>query len=1701
MTTVVASSAINEALPEILALYDEGQCLDAWTIAQRFGPIDQWPSVEAKIVGGRLVRHLGAPRLSSLLHLRCFRAHRENATAQYYHLYRVHERRGALVAWLERQRFGAPPGDDPEAVADYHGQCAQLLGALRDFERAEQQLALSRAAREARPYWYVERTSLSLLQDKYLDGLNWAQEGLSRYRRYPPLITFPADCLQLLGRSDEALEVLRTALQESQSSLVIGYLIRLLMQRRLFDEVPSALSRFEELAPLIEPEGKKWLISARADVAMYRGDYAKAMEYIEQLDNPYHKRIGENLRAFLDDPQRGTPRHVEMPVPFVRQHHMTCAPATLTAISQFWNRPAEHLSVAEEICYDGTPDYSERNWANTNGWKTKEFRVDWSSARAVIDRGIPFTLTTSDVAAGHLQAAIGYDEPTRVLLVRDPTVHDTLEINVHDYLENQASTGPRGMAMVPLEQASVLDELDLPDSEQYDLYHEVQVALDRHDRANAAEWHQRMVAKHPTHRLTHTARRAIAGYDDNAREDLAATDALLALFPNDQRLVINRLKCLRQISTRAERLAWLETAAANPLSDALLWLEYAIELRADDRCIPAALDQIRRAMRRRPDNPDAIRLLADTYWQLGRHVDATELYRFAACLSPMREDFAQAYCAACRWLRQPETGLAFLRARYEQMGAQSGHPSMSLFNALEDLERGDEAFTTLEAAIERRQDDGPLRLFAAMKYAQYGRADAARFHLEAARGAVKHVAWLAEAAREARLRGDHEEALGRWREILEVRPLDLEAHRMTALLLSSTATREAAIEHLQNYCSAFPHHAGLQRLLYHWRANDPAAMREAVLRKMIDIDRADAWAVRELAVNLTHQARFDEALASSNEAIALDAHHPAGHAVKGHVLKAVGRFTEAAECYRAAVTSAAAATDAIQGLLDVSGEKLQDRIAALEFVQAQLASQPMVGDGVLSFRALARGVLTPAELLASLRRLSEQRPDLWQADAALVRHLTEMGGENVDEALAIARRLTERLSTTAAVWFELSLVHRARLEPEDEIAALARCRDLSPEWIEPIQHMADALERAGRPNETRQLFEAAIKRAPLAPELRIRLAMLMHREGEKDRAIETVRHTLLVNPDFDWAWQVLADWSNAGGRDAIEQTLNFARAFTESRPREVSAWLRRAELALRVNQPEEALAAVEEAIAVNPQHVESHDVHAIVLTRLRRFRAAEEACHPAILAERAPSMLEGRAAWVDAQRGDMRHAIERMHAVVEHARDYTWGWSQLVEWHAAQNQLKQAADAAERWAWLAPTYIVPLGWLGDLKQRAGDVAGAKKVFQRAMRLEPDYLFAGMRFFGIQKDERSFEDAARTLEILRPYLRGEDLEVALIELDAAQSKLDSTLHRIQALCRSPAVDVTALANAIDAVVRPSWFKPLERAIRGVLGEGTSNSGTPWVWARVRIKRNRLGGLRAYRGLVGKGDAGKNAMYALITAIGERAKKRGVSLFARWYLDWHIALIVLCSREWRNDDELWGKIGYALLCRNRQHFVSLWMRNWRRRPGAESWMLQNLTLALLGLGRDREALAVLRHIVSTFSAKADIGYRLKLWGALSVALDNELDVADRLLHETPPDAVPPNDLPVRRLAAAFVEIRRAPARTPLTSEQRQALEAAAQLPRGTAGARLGALVRYRVAREQGEHWKRFVAWSDMNPRKMMLLSGISVVVAIRLITMLG
>ncbi len=650
---------------------------------------------------------------------------------------------------------------------------------LRDFETAHAHLAAAEALEPGSAWLWAVRARVLAVEDRREEGLEAARASLSERPYYRAGVQTAADLLVQLGRDDEARALLTEAAARLESAGVVAQLGVLARHQGDVATARRAFLRVLELSPELSRYSFEWLAGELEYVEYLSGNLDRARELAEFPRGRFYARIRERLSGATSVDRR------LLDVPWVRQHHVTCAPATLTSIARLWKLPADHLEVAEAICYDGTPAASERRWAEEHGFHTREFTVDWATTIALIDRGVAFTLTTSAPGMGHLQAVAGYDRTRGTLLVRDPSSQGLSEYEHAALFEQQAPFGPRGMAMVPDAERHRLDGLALPDADAYDALYAVNRALDRHDRAAAAREVEALEARAPGHRLANDARAILAGYDQNTGAQLACAEAALARHPTDPRLLLWKLSCLRRLGGSHDRAALLDALAHHPRREPLGWLAVVDEHARDARFRPEVEAQLRRILRARPETARAYQVLGELAWRDEARPRALELYRLASCVAERDEELAQVYFSSARFAGVPEAGLAHLRARVDRLGGRAAGPALSLAWALEQLDRAGDAAEVLREAISARPDDGELLLGAAESALDRGEDEAAAALLARAEGRVSRAASLRLSARLASRRLDRAAAIAAHRELLEIDPLAIDSHRTLALASSS----------------------------------------------------------------------------------------------------------------------------------------------------------------------------------------------------------------------------------------------------------------------------------------------------------------------------------------------------------------------------------------------------------------------------------------------------------------------------------------------------------------------------------------------------------------------------------------------------------------------------------------------------------------------------------------------------------------------------------------------------------------------------------------------------------------------------------------------------------------------------------------------------------------------------------------------------
>lgn len=1536
MPTVISA----EMLVPILALFDRGLYVQAHDLALELGPLSSWRGAVGRVTAGRIAQTLGGRRLARVLHRLAGREHPDDIEAVLYTAYTLSVQQGPWDAlqWLHEREAVWDTGSASRR-ADLLALRARLVATLRDFSEAERLLSAAESLAPESAWVQVERSNVCELNDDYDGALLAVQRALDLRAGYRPAIDQHAHILRLMSRDDEALAVLSAAAPKFESGNLYAALLELQMERALYSEAELTLARIAELSPLSDKQHRQWLAGRQADLRYHLGDRAGAAVQARLAGSAFHLRLAERLEnAGIKE------KRVLLDVEFVRQHHMTCAPATLSALARYWRQPAEHLSIAEAICYDGSSDQAGRAWAEQAGWHVREFTLAWETAVALLDRGIPFTLSTVEPGSAHMQAVIGYDNLRGSFLIRDPYLRQLDEFAAEPTLERYRANGPRSMLMIPATQTALLEGLELPDAGLYDDYDALQTALLRHERARAIELIAGMLARAPEHRLTLFAQRSLANYDGDEAGRLRVTDALLALYPQDVNFRLARQSLLYKLGRREQCLDYLRAECEGQNSHPLLFLSYAELLRDDARELEQTRRLLRRTLRQMPLRAEVYYKLAHTSWDLRRREEALALYRTAVSLEITDERYADSYFKAARYLNCAGEALDFLTRRFERWGKKSAQPAITLFESYDVLEQTRRGLEVLEQALLLRAQDGELLTYTAEAWGRNGDMARAEELLARAAPLARRAAWLQSKARLTEGRASLGEALQYWEQVAQDDPFNLRAVRSVARLLTETQAPEAALAYIEGLAARFPHHHGLNRLRVEWLDDAAPDAIESALRQVLEINPADAWAWRKLALNLARQQRLPEANAALAQAMGLAPHDVECHTAHASLLADSGRGEEARMALREALRLSVDNDYAIEELL-LQCRNIDERRSELAFIHAELVRQVTFGDGLLSFREAAHNVLDPQELLALLRDARQQRPDLWHAWVALARQLRDMA--ELDEALGVIREAAERFPLLPLVWVDMAQIERRRANPAGQEAALRQALAISPAWSLPTRNLADLYQGQGRFDDARVLLNQSLRHNPRDGVTHGWLADVLWLLDEREAALEHLEQALYLKPEYLWAWDRLVKFAGEHGQQ--QRPLALAQALSSSQPHNAYGWLL---LARAHDDLPAALAAIERALQLAPHLHRAHELHVDLLLRNDDFEAALNATQSAIWHGNPPPSLRLRRARIQLQRGDKEEALATLKSLLAAEPDYGEAWEQLANWHDAAGRQPEHLLAVREMVRLNPGESTSYGYLADALLKNGERSDGKQALQRALELNPGYVWALNRLFDLDLEDRELEEAARILAMLDNHEYAGNAAVARMRLGSARRERGEVLAAFEALAISDSDDSELFDRAVWIFKDAGEVDELDKLLARLIEQPDSNIqlGRLWVERNLATRGWRFP-LRKLGALLARGPIGLAAAAAYLRQMQHKRQ--------RWLL----------QRFLHNNDnvlranlETWALGGYALLSAGLNRKCVRWMHDWRERAGAQPWMLLNLALALRDLGSHEEAHAVSAHAVS-------------------------------------------------------------------------------------------------------------------------------------------
>lgn len=1264
----------TDALWQARQKYQQGLYRQTFDILRReHGEPAQWRDPELQLLGGRTLNHLGRSRTALALMQRAWRGAPERPRQRYYRGFQLLGRRGPWAALRFIQQHGEILcEDDPHLQGLWLGHFATLYSIYRDWERSHEFLERALALHPDSSWLALEHAVILQREDRYPEAMAVLEPWLASSAPPRPVVAAGAELLLLLDQRDDAVALLAKHAPRMESVELCLRLYDLLLENGERDAAAEALQRARSLVPELPGTVDRELVYREFELHYERGELDQALQAADELKDPFVVSVRERLRERRDQPAEAL-----LPVAFVRQHHMTCAPATFVALARYWGHQFDHLEVAEQICYDGTPASTERRWISELGWHVREFEMDHDIIRALVDRGVPVALSTVEPGSAHMQAIVGYDLRKGVYKIRDPFSPLISEMLMDGAAKRYAATGPRCMVVVPSDQAGRLEGIELPAARLYDHYHDLQLALERHDRPAAVTALEQLRQEGAEHRLVLWGERSLAAYDHDAPASLKTLDALLERYPEDLNLIASRADMLGELGRFQEQRTYLREQLEAGHSHPLLIQTLVHALRHDYRVAEETHQWLERLLRLEPTRATALYSLAGLNWDEGKREQAFELYRLCACLEDKVERYAQSYFKAARFLRQTDQALDWLRRRADRLGPLSADARVTLALMLEQLDLSREAAEVFEQALNEHPRNVWLVNEALIFYQSRSDLERARALLAQRRADLPEAMVLEFEGDIARQAGDLEQASVHFRALLALRPFHTGALRFVAGQLRRDDSLEAALAFIDRQGSLNPHDYGIRGVKLDFLEALPPSQRWPQLEALAAQAGDDSRVAQAMADCALERGDYAQALrfASRVLAEAPEDHRALVISARAHLLAQDN--DAAAQAFRAAIRASVDRPDAFHGLLECYPDVAAKR-EALGFIHRQLLEQVTFGDGVQAFVALARRFLTDEEVAAFVDQVIAERPDLWQSWLAAAHFHRDV--RHLDRALECIQEGCRRFPLIPRLWLESGRLRLLADDTEGAEADLTECLRQSPDWVQAVISLSDVLEVRGDFDASEGHIDRALRRLPREGLLLGYKSDLLWRRGQREEAFDTMVRALAETPDYHWGWDKLGEWARETDRRG--KALALAERLANEQESNADLWRH---CYMLTDEQDQELAFIERARALRPHDPSLVIDQCEVLHRIGREKEIEPLLSRDYWRGPPPTEVLGFTAWLRHQQGDRDTAISMMRdQVLRDDPAFSRGWRLLATWYKDAGEVEPCLHASRQLVALQP---------------------------------------------------------------------------------------------------------------------------------------------------------------------------------------------------------------------------------------------------------------------------------------------------------------------------------------------------------------------------------------------------------------------------------
>lgn len=1089
----------------------------------------------------KLFSRLGNDRGSDAVLLKAWRRNRLDPDillkVLFYKLYK----QGPIVATRFLQKHHELLQQASDAQLDLAVFRIQVWSKQKNFDSATELLA--ELKQEAPNQLWLLRIELMLLRDQQLYQ-EAADRSLHYFSSHPDDMMLQAASKSLIAaqRHDEAMELLIKHAIAFQNCDLWDDLIYLSVKALDWDSCRAAISQLEAACRSPDRDLKERLLAYKAKMALANQDYNTARFYFSQCQYSYNKNLYLNLQNFQQTD------HAEklLNVPFIRQEHLTCAPATMTALARYWGNPVSQQDIIEKICFDGTPETLERQWLRDHNYTFVEFELTEELTYQLIDAALPFALVTTDAFTSHLQAVVGYNKALGLAYLMDPSSAHRVDYLLSVGLNSEAHAGPRALVFVPTEEKQRLEAFDFPASQLFvhtDLFY---VALEKRQLAEAHRQLELMKAIKAQHRLILIAERRLAITQQDEVLIAEQNRLLLTRYPDQVTWHISLFHSLKNQGLAEQALDYL-TEQAQRLNHLELWIALFNYLYSQHRHQADTKQILKKLEVRGCYRSDVYQLLADYHWQERNFELACEYYFICCNLDQTQSSYFESYFKACRFLKRADHAVQLLQKNYLKYRQRSALPAISLCKALNWQSLEQQGLDVLYQALEFRPDDQELIHFTLEQLLLNGQKTKLEQLLADKTSLLAETEIWYWRGKLARASGDYADAAFFHKKRFELSPWKTEvAESYFKVLLESGHTEELK-QQLSALTELDASQPILQDYLADWHPDEQIAA-VALKRLAAEFPHHDHSQRRWIRL-LLKQQQLEQAETTALQLLQHMPHRTANQLLLAQVWQQQNKLPQALEQVKHCLRQDIDYADAIDLLFALSDTPAKQK-ASLAFMFEQLQQQTLYGNGIWYYWFNGEQLLDEQQQQEFIQLILQPNCHLWESRVIWSRILKD---KDLQSSLAQLQKAATEFPLLPRVHLELAETYRLLGEQSQAVSCYQQAVLLNPTWSYAQRRLIDYLEDLTDFELAYSTLCHALKYLPTDGVLHGFMADALLRQQQKQQAIEHLTTAVKHNPDYAWAWRQLKKLTTEQGNPDLAEQL--AMELIKQRPTQVDPLL------------------------------------------------------------------------------------------------------------------------------------------------------------------------------------------------------------------------------------------------------------------------------------------------------------------------------------------------------------------------------------------------------------------------------------------------------------------------------------------------------------------------------------------------------------------